>query len=308
MTKPNSEDETRETKQAREAREHTRKFFLKERIEDRIHAVGDSHIGLKRERNEDHFVIMKRTRTSEIVSSNLPIMDLQSGRDEAYALVVADGIGGADLGDVASKMALETAVEASEMATSWLMKFRDFDAQQVQDRVDAYIERIQSRFADFGKQNPTAKKMGTTLTCAYIIPPHAIIVQIGDSRAYLFRKGKLEQLTRDHTVQQLLLEQGVPDDRAKKFSNVLLNSLGTTRQNVESEISNVDLQTGDRLLICSDGLTDMVNDEAIAKILSEHTLDESLDELIKAALQGGGKDNITVVLADLVAQESFEFQ
>lgn len=302
MTDPLTGKDTNET------REHTRKFFLKERIEDRIHAVGNSHIGLKRERNEDHYVIMKRSRTSQIVSSNLPILDLQSGRDEAYALVVADGIGGAELGDVASKMALETAIEASEMATSWLMKFRDFDAQRVQDRVDAYIERIQSKFDDFGHQNPAANKMGTTLTCAYIVPPHAIIVQIGDSRAYLFRKGKLEQLTRDHTVQQLLLEQGIPNERAKKFSNVLLNSLGTTRHNVESEISNLELQSGDRLLICSDGLTDMVNDDAIARILSDHTLDNALDELIKAALEGGGKDNITVILADLVAGETREFR
>ena len=302
MTEPNKGNDTAQT------REHTRKFFLKERIEDRIQAVGDSHVGLKRERNEDHYVIMKRTRTSQIVSSNLPILDLQSGRDEAYALVVADGIGGADLGDVASKMALETAIEASEMATSWLMKFRDFDAQQVQDRVDAYIERIQSRFEDFGQQHPTANRMGTTLTCAYIVPPHAIIVQIGDSRAYLFRKGKLEQLTRDHTVQQLLLEQGIPNERAKKFSNVLLNSLGTTRHDVESEISNLEMKTGDRLLICSDGLTDMVSDDAIAQILSEHTLDEALDELIKAALAAGGKDNITVILADLVEAQTREFR
>jgi len=302
MTEPNNGNDTAQT------REHTRKFFLKERIEDRIQAVGDSHVGLKRERNEDHYVIMKRTRTSQIVSSNLPILDLQSGRDEAYALVVADGIGGADLGDVASKMALETAIEASEMATSWLMKFRDFDAQQVQDRVDAYIERIQSRFEDFGQQHPTANRMGTTLTCAYIVPPHAIIVQIGDSRAYLFRKGKLEQLTRDHTVQQLLLDQGIPNERAKKFSNVLLNSLGTTRHDVESEISNLEMKTGDRLLICSDGLTDMVSDDAIAQILSEHTLDEALDELIKAALAAGGKDNITVILADLVEAQTREFR
>ena len=285
-----------------ETKEHTRKFFLKERIEDQIAAVGSSHVGLKRSRNEDHFVIMKRTRSSEILDSNLPTIELQSGLDEAYALVVADGIGGAELGDVASKLALETAIEASEMATSWLMKFRDFDAQQVQDRVDAYIERIQEKFDDFGADHPTANKMGTTLTCAYIVPPHAIIVQIGDSRAYLFREGELRQLTRDHTVQQLLLEQGIPEARAKRFSNVLLNSLGTSRSNVESEISNLELQPGDRLVICSDGLSDMVDDDTIGEILGQNTLDEALQKLMQAALDGGGKDNITVILADLVRQ------
>ncbi|MDG2014302.1 MAG: protein phosphatase 2C domain-containing protein, partial [Pirellulaceae bacterium] len=255
-------------------------------------------------RNEDHFVIMKRSRSSEILDSNLPSIELQNGRDEAYALVVADGIGGAELGDVASKLALETAIEASEMATSWLMKFRDFDAQRVQDRVDAYIERIQEKFDDFGLDHPSANKMGTTLTCAYIVPPHAIIVQIGDSRAYLFRDGELKQLTRDHTVQQLLLEQGIPDERAKKFSNVLLNSLGTSRNNVESEISNVELMPGDRLVICSDGLSDMVDDETIGEILRNHALDDALQKLIQAALDGGGRDNITVILADLTRQKT----
>ena len=285
-------------------KEHTRKFFLKERIEDQIAAVGSSHVGLKRSRNEDHFVIMKRTRGSEILDSNLPTMKLQSGLDEAYALVVADGIGGAEMGDVASKLALETAIEASEMATSWLMKFRDFDAQQVQERVDAYIERIQDKFDNFGVDHPAANKMGTTLTCAYIVPPHAIIVQIGDSRAYLFRDGELRQLTRDHTVQQLLLEQGIPEERAKKFSNVLLNSLGTSRNNVESEISNLELQPGDRLVICSDGLSDMVDDDTIGEILGQNTLDDALQKLMQAALDGGGKDNITVILADLVRQKT----
>ena len=164
----------------------------------------------------------------------------------------------------------------------------------------AYVERIQQRFHDYGEANPAAQEMGTTLTCAYLMPPHVVIVQIGDSRAYLYRKGELTQLTKDQTLAQLLMDEGVDHEHANSFGHVLLNSLGCNVQNVESEILHLEMQHDDRLLLCTDGLNDMVDDESIAKIMSGKVLDASSQNLIDKALANGGRDNVTVVIGELL--------
>ena len=293
-------DDTMESKYQDPSNKNTRQFFLRKNPHFRVNVAGDTHVGLRRARNEDHYAVMRRIRSSELVLSNLPQATSRFDSDEAFGLVVADGIGGARFGDIASQLALETVLEASELATSWLMKFRNFDAQQVEARTAAYIDRIQEKFKDYGFANPAAQEMGTTLTSAYLIPPHAIIMQIGDSRAYLFRDGQLKQLTRDQTLAQLLMDQGVEPDHAKKFGHVLLNSLGCSSEKVDSEILHLELKNQDRILLCSDGLTDMVPDSEIAETMAGPSLDEVCQRLIQLALEHGGRDNVTVVLAEIL--------
>jgi protein phosphatase len=143
--------------------------------------------------------------------------------------------------------------------------------------------------------------MGTTLTVACSLGPHLILYYVGDSRAYLFREGRLHRLTRDHTQAQVLADLGhiSPDEVSRhRLRHVLTRVVGTTGGRVEVEVEYVCLADGDRVLLCTDGLSDMVPDGQIAEVLrSTERSEEACRALVDLALGAGGKDNVTVVLA-----------
>jgi protein phosphatase len=145
------------------------------------------------------------------------------------------------------------------------------------------------------------KTMGTTLTAAYLIPPHAIFAHIGDSRAYVSRDGKLTQVTRDQTLAQSMIDRGADREQVSGLGHVLVNNLGSGRAQVDADVSHVELQSGDRVLVCTDGLSDMVSDEAIAEALLEDNLQIACDVLLDLALEAGGRDNITLVIGEINA-------
>ena len=276
-------------------------FFASEDRESHVGIVAASHVGHRRQRNEDHFAVFRRTRKCEMLISNLPSDDVADVENHAYGLLVADGMGGAEFGDFASQLALETFFQASGLATSWVMKFKDLDAQKVRERAAAYVDRIQDAFRHYGAEELGNKRMGTTLTAAYLIPPHVIVAHIGDSRAYVFRNGILTQLTHDQTLAQSLIDSGAPVSAVSGLHHVLINGLGTKKSHVDADVMHVELKSADRILVCTDGLSDMVSDELISKTLAaEHNLQTACDVLIDAALDAGGKDNITLVIAEMV--------
>ena len=143
--------------------------------------------------------------------------------------------------------------------------------------------------------------MGTTLTLAYSVGVHLFLIHVGDSRAYLFRRGQLQQLTRDHTVAQALADAGhikQDDVRRHPKRNTLTNYLGGHRGKIKADVRWLRLEDGDRVLLCSDGLSDMVEDAEIARSLAAHPdSDTAALDLIRLALENGGKDNVTVVVA-----------
>ncbi len=263
-----------------------------------VEIVACTHPGKKRKRNEDHYAVIERKRSSKMLLSNLPNPDAATDCTKAYGLLVADGIGGAPFGDYASQFAIETILHSANLATSWLMKYGDTDHHESTKRVSAYINRIQDAFKHQGETHPSMAKMGTTLTVAYLLPPHVILSHVGDSRAYLFRDGIIHQLTRDQTLAQALIDGGLEKDKVARFGHVLINSLGCGLSTVDADVHHIDVQPGDRLLLCSDGLTDMVNTDSIAKTLGSTKLPEICDRLIGQAMDGGGKDNITVIVAE----------
>lgn len=292
MADPN--EETKVDFQASFARD----FFADDESKMQVELAAATHVGKVRDRNEDHYAVLRRTRSREMLLTNLA-NGHQYSDEYAYLMLVADGIAGNQFGDLASELALETMLDAESLATSWIMKFKDLDAQQARERVAAYVERIQETLLRYGMSDPDKSKMGTTLTGAYLMPPHVIIAQIGDSRAYLFRGGVLTQITRDQTLAQALVDRGMDRGEVKKFGNVLINSLNAIHEHVVAEVIHVELQAGDRLLLCSDGLSDMVDADSIESILSVCEIDVVCDKLVKSALDGGGRDNITVVVCDL---------
>ena len=259
---------------------------------------GATHPGKVRDNNEDHFAIIHRCRSQHFLSTNLSRENLPAFRDEAYGFIVADGLGGEAAGEMASRLVMEESWELSAQASSWIMKFSGMPDQQVRKRINAYAARIHERLKDAARDNPKLEGMGTTWTSVYVVGWDAILAHVGDSRAYLFRDKTLKRFTRDHTLAQELLDRGVPPEMTTNFRNVVTKTFGGERDEVIPDVEHFVLQDNDQLLLCTDGLTDCVTEEEIIKILEAGKIpDVTCDDLIAKALEGGGKDNVTVVLA-----------
>jgi protein phosphatase len=260
-----------------------------------------THQGRVRPNNEDHYAVVRRHRTSELILSNLPPNELVLADESAYSMVVADGMGGPKFGELASRMALQRMFELAQQATSWVTRLKDLDAQQIRERVDAYAKKIQSTLRDQMHTAPELTGMGTTWTSAHLMSDRALVVHIGDSRAYLWHQRKLHQVTHDETVAQALIDSGSDPADVSRFRHMLLNSFGGESDTVTAQIHQLQIDIGDQLLLCTDGLTDMLSDEDIASILQTSASPQSAcDRLIGAALENGGHDNVTVVLAATV--------
>lgn len=278
------------------------KFFAPPSPAWQIEIGAATDVGKVRSNNEDSFAVVRRNRSSELLLSSFPADEVKLADDHAYALIVADGMGGASFGEFASRLALQTALELGNHATSWVMKFTDQQVQQIEQRVAAFVEQILTALRASSLANPELAGMGTTWTSVHLLPPHAMVVHIGDSRAYLFRAGKLTQITHDETMAQALIDSGIAPERVKHFSHVLLNSLGDDKENVTAQIHQLELRPGDRILLSTDGLNDMVSAAEIVNLLQRHpTPQAACDALVRTALLHGGKDNVTVVLANVAS-------
>jgi protein phosphatase len=214
---------------------------------------------------------------------------------------VADGVGGAAAGEMASRLALTTLVGLILHTPDWILSDQPQEVERVIERLANHYRRIHEALRDRGLADPNLAGMGTTMTLIGSLGTSAIIGHIGDSRAYLFRGGKLHQLTRDHTWVQEMVDLGhLSAEEAARHPkrHVLIRSLGGQVPNVEGDFERVWLAHGDQLLLCTDGLTNMVDDAAIAALLDGATTSkEACQALVAAALDKGGKDNVTVALA-----------
>lgn len=231
-----------------------------------IWAVG-SHTGMVRNNNED---------------SVFPESDGESAGP--VVLMVADGMGGHVAGEVASRLAVNFAA-SSDLAPG--------------DRVAGANRAIREEVA----RNPDLEGMGTTLTLVQLGPDAAArFGHVGDSRAYVYTDGKLHQLTEDHTVAAEYVALGqLTVDEAKDHpqSHMLTRCLGLTRfVNVDEMV--LDIEAGDRILLCSDGLSGMLSDAAISEILATKSPDDTVWQLIDAANRAGGTDNISVIVVDVL--------
>lgn len=262
----------------------------------RVDIAGLSHPGKVRSSNEDHFAIMTMRKSVEIRATNLEDAGLldRVRRPEAHILVVADGVGGAIGGQLASSVAVRSVVEYIAEAVGCA---QDFDV----DREQTFLEHL-SRAVERGHER--LKEMfqvqggpATTLTMVTLVWPRAYVVHVGDSRGYYLRNGKLRQFTLDQTMGDYLVDIGaVTEQHAAKAGlyNVLSSAVGG---DLVPTVGVVDLADGDALLLCTDGLTKHVSDEQIATMLAGVSAEAVAQTLIDAALAGGGTDNVTVVVA-----------
>ena len=276
------------------------KYFGAETVPVRAEFGALSHRGLVRSNNEDHYSVVRRYRSREVLLTNLPADAYSPRRDEAYALAVADGVGGAAFGELASMIALRTGCELTGKAFNWNFQLSETETSDLEEKLNVYMQLIHRRLKEEAEVNADYQGMGSTLTGALTVGMDAFIAHVGDSRAYLYRQGALHRLTKDQTLAELMASLGLiatADEAAQRFRNTLVSCLGGNFEKVEVETTHVVMEDGDHLLLCTDGLTDMVSDADIAGILAHSSApQERCQELIDAALKGGGRDNVTVVL------------
>ena len=265
-----------------------------------IELAAQSHCGHVRKGNEDRFVVIRRTRSGEVLATNLNDA-LPPDTQHAWLLAVADGLGGEVAGDVASEIAIRTLVEFASGLGSWIMRPTDGLREDFAERVDLYIKAIQRELRLAAQADPNVSGMATTLTVVYVFGKSAIVVNVGDSRSYLIRSNQMFQVTQDHTVAQDMLNEGHSQDAARPFRNVLTRCFTADSQPMSIDLFHINLKAGDQFLLCSDGLSDMVDDDVILKIATSGSSTASqCERLVGAALPAGGRDNVTVISARIV--------
>lgn len=211
-------------------------------------------------------------------------------------LMVADGMGGAAGGATASAMACRAV--RGLMATGW-GELRNGTPRELGRHLSTAVEEANHLIHTRAETDDQLQGMGTTATVAVALEAHLVLAQVGDSRAYLFREGAITQVTRDQSVVQMLQDAGELDPAEAKTdhrANLILQALGTLPA-VKVDVTHQPLRRGDVLLLCSDGLSGLVDDEEMAERMRPAALDETSLALTELANERGGPDNITVVLA-----------
>lgn len=269
----------------------------------RIDSLGTSDCGLKRPNNEDVFVV----------------------REDLGMVLVADGMGGAAAGEIASHIFADTALAVFTDEISGGINNETLDINELSgdasididdpanvrsDKTSSALVRqtfqlANTKIHDHVMRNPQHAGMGCTADLMAVFNGGFVLGHVGDSRTYRFRNGVLTQLTQDHSLIQSQLDNGIitqTQARNHALKNVILRAVGVDRH-LSLDIVRGRYFPGDLFLMCSDGLTDMVEDADIATVLASNgVLQQKLDQLITLAKAGGGRDNITVVLLVVVAQ------
>lgn len=266
-----------------------------------VDVAGRTDIGCVREQNEDSFVIAHLGRSLDLIDTSLAVGAAQRRIEgpKGTLLMVADGMGGHGGGEVASAVAVDAIAQFALYAMPWMTDPDDAAETALLEQLGDAMTRCQERLEQVAVRKRIDQfRPGTTLTIAYALWPKLYVAHAGDSRLYLHREGQLVQVTTDHTVGQALREKGALGDAPSRFDHILVNVVGGGRERVEAEAHRLALEPGDRVLLCSDGLTGHVSDAVLADVLAAcPSAAEACERLVAEAKAGGGHDNITVVVA-----------
>ena len=252
--------------------------------------------------NQDHYLVLRLGRHQETIATSLPEGDVPVRFDEAaYGMAVADGMGGVDAGETASRLAISTLAHLALHFAKWNVRIDPRTADEVIQQGLRFYRRVDDCVTQAAQENPELAGMGTTLTCAYIADDTLFLAHVGHSRAYLLREGTLTQLTRDQTLAQRLGAGGRAAPTAfaaHDIGHILTDAIGGRAGIPSIQIGKIRLQHDDCLLLCTNGLTDVVDDESIeATLLQSGSLDQRCQALVDLALARGSPDNMTAVVA-----------
>jgi protein phosphatase len=263
----------------------------------RVSSHGLTDIGQQRAANEDQFAIAEVRRVLRVQQSSIPQPESLLGEPLGQILVVADGIGGHRGGDYASTLAVMGIENLLLNTLGWLCRLQGegvlHELHEALRAADRWVEEAAGK-------RPELEGMGTTLTMAYVTGNTLYIAHAGDSRCYRWRRGRLEQLTRDHTLVQRMVSGGMITPEAAEhhqLRNVVTNAVGGGTSGVEPEVHKHTVAAGDRVLLCTDGLHGVVSEERISEMLGSDQPPAICQALIDEANARGGPDNITAIVA-----------
>ncbi len=253
----------------------------------KIEAYGLSDVGRKRTRNEDSFLVS----------------------EELGLFVVADGMGGHSGGEYASRLAVVTIEEVlSSMIgdpEATVISGVNSDEDEYGDRLKYAIRMASQKIFDQALYDPELKGMGTTITAVVSQGETAYVANVGDSRVYMVSDGQIKQLTNDHSLVSEQIRAGLiteADAKKHKLKNIITRSVGY-QEDVEIDVIKVTVKLGDKFVLCSDGLTNMVENPDILRLVSSNDIQTSCRELINMANKNGGDDNVTAIICHVVPGE-----
>ena len=268
--------------------------------DDEVDVFGLTHQGLVRTQNQDHFLICSVRKHIQVHNTSLPSAERLplDGERLAFLAVVADGVGGGPAGETASRVALERVTEYVALTMRAYHAQDGADDQHFLEALQDAAWKCHASVVAEAATDPSRRSMATTLTLWLGVWPRAWLLQVGDSRFYIYRSGNLNRISRDQTMAQDLVDQGVlAADVAPgtRFAHVLSSSIGG--QQTAPMVTPLEQSWDNVGLLCSDGLTKHVSDQQIAERLRTMTSSrQACEALLQDALEGGGTDNITVVV------------
>lgn len=275
--------------------------------DDEMDVYGLTHPGKVRSDNQDHFLICALRKQMVVQQTSIAMTDhlIADSQRLALLMMVADGVGGGAKGAEASRLALEGVSRYVASSMQCYYAAQAAHDPELAQALEAAAEQCHTELVHRGEENAEYRGMATTLTLYLGVWPRAYLLQVGDSRCYLLRGAELTQITRDQTMAQELIDLGVltrADPGAAKLSHTLSSSIGGRQ--TAPVVTRMDLAWGNVVLLCSDGLTRHVSDERIREALRTMTSSkQACEDLVRDALEGGGTDNITVIVRRAVARE-----
>ena len=273
-----------------------------------VKAFGVTDKGKVRTTNEDQFLVAELTKAMRVWQTSLPEPKLQVGEERAHLFLVADGMGGQLAGERASALAVAAIEQFMLNSFRWFFGSGSPDEQRVLAQFQSAIRHADARILEETAAHPELSGMGTTVTMAFHLGAQLCVIHVGDSRAYLYRDHELHQLTEDHTLVADMVRSGAlrRDQVAEhQLRHTITNVVGGPELGVNVEARALEVRDGDRLLLCSDGLTEMVTNDAIAATLdAEPTPEAAAKKLLAQANDGEASDNITLIVVRFEAADS----
>jgi len=276
-------------------------------FDDEIDVYGLTHAGRVRPDNQDHFLICALRKQMVVHRTSLPDTEhLMAGPERlAFLAMVADGVGGGAKGEEASRIALEAVTQYVSGTMRSYYAAGSADDVEFYEALQAGALQCHAELKRRGEEDPEYQGMATTLTLYLGVWPRAFLLQVGDSRCYIYRNGELSQITRDQTMAQELIDLGVitrADAAATRYARTLSSSLGGRQ--TDPVVTRFDMNWGTVVMLCSDGLTAHVSDDRIREQLRSMTSAKQVcEDLLREALEDGGSDNITIIVGRALPRE-----
>jgi serine/threonine protein phosphatase PrpC len=276
-------------------------------LDDEVDVYGLTHPGKVRKDNQDHFLICALQKRMQVYHTSLPHPDqLMKPERLAFVGMVADGVGGSAAGEEASRLTLESVTRYLSQAIQCYYNSDLNDDSAFMHELEEAALKVHNDLATISQEDASLRGMATTLTLWLGVWPRAYLLQVGDSRCYVLKDGELIQLSRDQTMAEELVDQGVftrTDAAHSRWAHVLSSAIGGPQ--TAPVVRRLEQSWGRVGLLCSDGLTRHVSDERIReRLISMTSARQGCEVLLQDALDGGGVDNITIIIGRTIPRQN----